>query len=70
VNKSKHIQVVLPENLVEDIAYLKESMGLATTSSVLRRAIKIARKLMKEAETGWQIIIKHRDGTETKLVIL
>lgn len=69
-DKSKPVQVILAESVIGELNYLKESMGLPTASSVVRRAIRITRDLMREAEDGGKIIVRHKDGTETKLVIL
>lgn len=64
----KRIQMEMPIRSVERLKSLQEKTDSASYAEVMKNALRLYEALIKEVETGGDIVIK-KDGAEIKLAV-
>lgn len=67
---NKQINIRLSDKAVEELKSLQKKMDLRSISDVIRSSVSLTKYLEAEKEQGNNIIIRSKDGSKEKEIVL
>jgi hypothetical protein len=64
------LNLALPPKIKERLESLQERSESSSVTEVIRRALALFDLVTEHGNNGGEVILKHEDGTEEKLVLL
>lgn len=63
------VKLPLRNTVLDDVAYLKTALGIASEAATVNDAIEITRQLVRVVSSGGEVIIKPSKGEARQLVL-